>query len=111
MANIQVEENLIKAAQSANSLSQELKYIISAGDPLLAEFAMKLLQDAVLIEQRLQRARFKIQNNCAPRSPRTSSEEGIYQGRTAKVEAILPGTRLKWLKDKTKEHIQAGLGR
>jgi hypothetical protein len=73
MTKTQVEENLIKAAQSASLLSQELKNIISASDPLLAEFAMRLLYDAVLIEQQLQRARTKTQNYCTPRASRVAS--------------------------------------
>ncbi len=66
------EENLIKAAQCAKLLNQELKNLISTSDPMLAKFALNLFKDALLTEQRLQRALAKVKNHCPPQSSHTA---------------------------------------
>ncbi len=49
------EENLVKAAQCANLLSQDLKELTKTSNPLLGEIVLSLLAEAVAIEQKLQR--------------------------------------------------------
>ena len=53
--NAKDTENLTKAAQCAVLLSDDLRELISADNPLLAEFAMDLIADAVEIEKKLRR--------------------------------------------------------
>ena len=48
-------ENLVKAAQCANLLVQDLQALASASNPLLAELGADLLQAAVALEGRLGR--------------------------------------------------------
>jgi hypothetical protein len=47
--------NLVKSSQAANLLVQELRDLVKAADPLLAEIAIEILQQAVQLEQRLNR--------------------------------------------------------
>lgn len=55
MLNANDKENLIKSSQTANLLVQDLRDLVKAANPLLAEIAMEILQQAVQIEQRLNR--------------------------------------------------------
>ena len=55
MLNANDKENLVKSSQTANLLVQDLRDRVKAANPLLAEIAMEILQQAVQIEQRLNR--------------------------------------------------------
>ena len=55
MLNANDKENLVKSSQAANLLVQDLRDLVKAANPLLAEIAMEILQQAVQIEQRLNR--------------------------------------------------------
>ncbi len=53
MLNANDKENLVKSSQTANLLVQDLRDLVKAANPLLAEIALELLQQAVQIEQQL----------------------------------------------------------
>nr|BCT99533.1 hypothetical protein [uncultured bacterium] len=55
MLNANDKENLVKSSQAANLLVQDLRDLVKAANPLLAEIAIEILQQAVQIEQRLNR--------------------------------------------------------
>lgn len=55
MLNANDKENLVKSSQTANLLVQDLRDLVKADNPLLAEIAIEILQQAVQIEQRLNR--------------------------------------------------------
>lgn len=55
MLNATDKENLVKAGQAANLLVQDLCNLVKASNPLLTEIAIEILQQAVQIEQRLNR--------------------------------------------------------
>jgi hypothetical protein len=55
MLNANDKENLVKSRQTANLLVQDLRELVKAANPLLAEIAIEILQQAVQIEQRLNR--------------------------------------------------------
>ena len=55
MLNANDKENLVKSRQTANLLVQDLRDLVKAANPLLAEIAIEILQQAVQIEQRLNR--------------------------------------------------------
>jgi hypothetical protein len=55
MLNANDKEKLVKSSQAANLLVQDLRDLVKAANPLLAEIAMDILQQAVQIEQRLNR--------------------------------------------------------
>lgn len=55
MLNANDKENLVKSSQTANLLVQDLRDLVKATNPLLAEIAIEILQQAVQIEQRLNR--------------------------------------------------------
>lgn len=55
MLNANDKENLAKSSQTANLLVQDLRDLVKAANPLLAEIAIEILQQAVQIEQRLNR--------------------------------------------------------
>ncbi|MDA3878178.1 MAG: hypothetical protein PF483_13975 [Halothiobacillus sp.] len=55
MLNAYDQENLVKSSQTANLLVQDLRDLVKAANPLLAEIAIEILQQAVQIEQRLNR--------------------------------------------------------
>ena len=55
MLNAKDREDLVKSSQTANLLVQDLRDLVKAANPLLAEIAMEILQQAVQIEQRLNR--------------------------------------------------------
>ena len=55
MLNANDKENLVKSSQAANLLVQDLRDLVKAANPLLVEIAMEILQQAVQIEQRLNR--------------------------------------------------------
>lgn len=55
MLNANDKENLIKSSQAANLLVKDLRDLVKAANPLLAEIAIEILQQAVQIEQRLNR--------------------------------------------------------
>jgi hypothetical protein len=46
-------ERLVKSRQAATLLIQDLRELIKAADPLLSDFALEILQQAVVVEQRL----------------------------------------------------------
>ena len=50
MLNANDKENLVKSSQTANLLVQDLRDLVKAANPLLAEIAMEILQQAVQIE-------------------------------------------------------------
>ena len=51
MLNANDKETLVKSSQTANLLVQDLRDLVKAANPLLAEIAMEILQQAVQIEQ------------------------------------------------------------
>jgi hypothetical protein len=55
MLNANDKESLVKSSQTANLLVQDLRDLVKAANPLLAEIAIEILQQAVQIEQRLNR--------------------------------------------------------
>lgn len=55
MLNTNDQENLVKTSQGANLLVQDLRELVKSTNPLLADIAIELLQQAVQIEQRLNR--------------------------------------------------------
>ena len=55
MLNAHDKETLVKSSQTANLLVQDLRDLVKAANPLLAEIAIEILQQAVQIEQRLNR--------------------------------------------------------
>ena len=55
MLNANDKETLVKSSQTANLLVQDLRDLVKAANPLLAEIAIVILQQAVQIEQRLNR--------------------------------------------------------
>ena len=55
MLNANDQENLVKSSQAANLLVQDLRDLVKAANPLLAEIAIEILHQAVQIKQRLNR--------------------------------------------------------
>ncbi len=55
MLNANDKETLVKSSQTANLLVQDLRDLVKAVNPLLAEIAIEILQQAVQVEQRLNR--------------------------------------------------------
>ncbi|MBN6740537.1 hypothetical protein JKG47_08345 [Acidithiobacillus sp. MC6.1] len=55
MFNLKDKENLVKASQDAKILVQDLRELARSSNPLLGEIAIEMLQQAVLLEQRLNR--------------------------------------------------------
>ena len=55
MLNANDKETLVKSSQTANLLVQDLRDLVKAANPLLAEIAIEILQQAIQIEQRLNR--------------------------------------------------------
>lgn len=55
MLNANDNENLVKSSQTANLLVQDLRDLVKSANPLLAEIVIEILQQAVQIEQRLNR--------------------------------------------------------
>lgn len=49
------KRNVEMTSQAANLLVQNIQGLVKSTNPLLADIALELLQQAVLIEQRLQR--------------------------------------------------------
>lgn len=55
MLNTNDKENLAKSSQTANLLVQDLRDLVKSTNPLLAEIAIEILEQASQIEQRLNR--------------------------------------------------------
>ena len=55
MLNAKDQENLVKTSQGANLFVQDLKQLVNSDNPLLGEIAIEVLQQAVLLEQKLNR--------------------------------------------------------
>lgn len=55
MINAKDQENLIKSTHDANFLVQDLSNLVKSTNPLLADIALEILQQATQIEQRLKR--------------------------------------------------------
>ena len=55
MLNAQDKEKVVKSCQTANLLVQDLRELVKAADPLLADAALDLLGKVVEVEQRLKR--------------------------------------------------------
>lgn len=55
MLNANDKESLVKSNQTANLLVQDLRDLVKSANPLFAEIAIEILQQAVKIEQRLNR--------------------------------------------------------
>jgi len=55
MLNAQDKEKVVKSCQTANLLVQDLRELVKAADPLLADAALNLLRQVVEVEQRLKR--------------------------------------------------------
>ena len=49
------QENIVKACQTANLLVQDLRALLHSGNPLLADIALEILEQAVKVESRLKR--------------------------------------------------------
>ena len=52
MLNANDKENLVKSSQAANLLVQDLRDLVKAANPLLAEIAIEILQQAVQIDRK-----------------------------------------------------------
>lgn len=55
MLNAVDQERLIKASHTAKFLVQDLQELVKSANPLLADIALEILQQAVQFEQRLAR--------------------------------------------------------
>jgi len=55
MLNASDQEAVAKSAQTANLLVSDLRELVKSDDPLLADVALDLLQEAVKVENRLKR--------------------------------------------------------
>ena len=55
MINAKDKEKLVKSSQTATLLVQDLRELVNSTDPLLGEFAIEILHQAIQIEQRLNR--------------------------------------------------------
>ena len=55
MLNSQDQENLVKPSQTAELLVQDLQALVKSSNPLLPDTALEILEQAVKIEQRLNR--------------------------------------------------------
>ena len=55
MLNAYDQESVVKSSQTANLLVQDLREVVKSANPLLVEIALEILQQAVQIEQRLNR--------------------------------------------------------
>lgn len=55
MLDSQDQESLLKSSHAASFLVQDLNALANADNPLLAELAIELLQQASQLEQRLKR--------------------------------------------------------
>lgn len=55
MLSVDDSEKLIKSSQAANLLVQDLRDMVNSKDPLLSDISFEILQQAVQIEQRLNR--------------------------------------------------------
>jgi hypothetical protein len=55
MLNNKDQESLTKATHDANFLVQDIGDLVKSANPLLADIALEILQQATQIEQRLQR--------------------------------------------------------
>jgi len=53
--NVKDQENLVKACQTGDLLVQDLRALVSADNPLLSDIAEGLQQQAIKLEQHLQR--------------------------------------------------------
>ena len=49
------QENVVKTSQTANLLVQDLRGLLHSGNPLLADIALEILEQAVKVESRLNR--------------------------------------------------------
>jgi hypothetical protein len=56
------QENLAKASHNVNFLVQDLSSLVNSTNPLLADIAIEILQQAVQIEKRLLRIEFITKN-------------------------------------------------
>lgn len=57
MLNEKDQENLTKAAQTAELLGQDLRELVKSENPLLADIALELLESSSAIEHRIKRIR------------------------------------------------------
>lgn len=55
MLNATDQENVVKSSQTANLLVKDLHELVKSANPLLAELSIEILQQAIQIEQRLNR--------------------------------------------------------
>lgn len=55
MLNANDQENVVKSSQTANLLVKDLHELVKSANPLLAELSIEILQQAIQIEQRLNR--------------------------------------------------------
>lgn len=55
MLTAQDTEKVTKSSHAANLLVQDLRELVTAANPLLADVALEILRQAVLIEERLKR--------------------------------------------------------
>lgn len=55
MLNAYDQENVLKSSQIANLLVQDLRELVKSPNPLLADIALEIMQQAIQIEQRLKR--------------------------------------------------------
>ena len=66
MLNTQDTENVIKAAQTANLLVQDLRELVKSENLLLGDIALEVLEQTVRIEQRLNRVEAVTRTEKAP---------------------------------------------
>ena len=62
MLNAYDQEKLVKSSQMANLLVQDLRELVKSDNPLLGDIAIEILQQAVQIEQRLNRIKSTTQS-------------------------------------------------
>lgn len=55
MINAKDKEKLVKSSQTATLLVQDLRELVNSTNPLLDEFAIEILHQAIQIEKRLNR--------------------------------------------------------
>lgn len=55
IVNTQDQMTLVKATHAANFLAHDLQELVKSANPLLSDIALEVLQQAVQIEQRLNR--------------------------------------------------------
>ena len=99
MLNANDKENLVKSSQTANLLVQDLRDLVKAANPLLAEIAMEILQQAIQIEPEI----LPPTSNRGDLAPRNPSGE---VGRSGGMPAQYPRSGGAHLDDPGPRHVR-----